>query len=80
LSNINNNSNINNKYSEINDFAINENNNKEDNDNDYKNYKIMKKYCNENNFEFIIFAPKEKKFYIDNENNKLNYIDFTNKI
>ena len=76
LSNINNNSNINNKYSEINDFAINENNNKEDNDNDYKNYKIMKKYCNENNFEFIIFAPKEKKFYIDNENNKLNYIDF----
>jgi hypothetical protein len=76
LSNINNNSNIDNKYSEINDFAINENNNKEDNDNDYKNYKIMKKYCNENNFEFIIFAPKEKKFYIDNENNKLNYIDF----
>ena len=75
-SNIKNNFNIDSNYIEIDDFAINENNNKEDNDNEYKNYKSMKKYCNENNFEFILFDPKDKKFYIDDEKSGLNIINF----
>ena len=40
------------------------------------NIKIkMKNYCNRNNFEFILFDPKDNLFYIDNEN-KLEKIDF----
>ena len=68
----------NNNYIETNDFSINEDNNKEDNDNEYKNYETMKTHCNENNFEFIIFDPKDKKFYIEDEKNSgLNLINFT---
>ena len=38
----------------------------------------MKTHCNENNFEFIIFDPKDKKFYIEDEKNSgLNLINFT---
>ena len=52
-------------------------NKKEENekDNEYKNYNKMKNYCNRNNFEFILFDPKDNLFYIDNEN-KLEKIDF----
>ena len=68
--------NIDTNYIEINDFAINEDNNKEENDNEYKNYKTMKKHCNENNFEFILFDPKDKIFYIEDEKSDLKIITF----
>ena len=32
----------------------------------------MKKFCNVNNYEFIIFSPKEKKFYIEEDDNLKN--------
>ena len=54
---------------------LNEDKKEEDNDNKYKNYDIMKKYCNDNNYEFLIFNPKNNNFYIDNNNN-LENIDF----
>ena len=32
----------------------------------------MKTYCNNNYYEFLIFDPKDNKFYIDNDNNLIN--------
>ena len=51
-------------------YDDNKENKKEQNekDNEYKNYNKMKNYCNRNNFEFILFDPKDNLFYIDNEN------------
>ena len=46
-------------------YPINEDKKEEENDNEYKNFKIMKNFCNANNYEFIIFSPEEKKFYVD---------------
>ena len=51
----------------------------EENDNDYKNYKIMKNFCKKNNFEFLIFEPKKYDFYIENDLN-LQKIIFNNYI
>ena len=58
-------------------YDDNKDNKKEENekDNEYKNYYLMKNYCHRNNFEFILFDPKDNLFYIDNEN-KLEKIDF----
>jgi len=58
-------------------YDDNKYNKKEENekDNEYKNYNKMKNYCNRNNFEFILFDPKDNLFYIDNKN-KLEKIDF----
>ena len=58
-------------------YDDNKDNKKEENekDNEYRNYNKMKNYCNRNNFEFILFDPKDNLFYIDNEN-KLEKIDF----
>ena len=57
-------------YENVNDndndnYLINEDKKEEENDNEYKNFKIMKNFCNANNYEFIIFSPEEKKFYVD---------------
>ena len=59
---------------EIDNYNINEDKKEEENDNDYKNYKIMKDFCNANNYEFIIFSPNEKKFYVDEGNNLKNIV------
>ena len=40
--------------------VINEDDKEEENDNEYKNFKNMKKFCNVNNYEFIIFFSKRK--------------------
>ena len=49
-SNLNNNINVDDEYIDIDDFNIIENSKKEENENEYKNYKIMKNHCYENNF------------------------------
>ena len=46
-------------------YLIDEDKKEEENDNEYKNFKIMKNFCNANNYEFIIFSPEEKEFYVD---------------
>ena len=51
----------------------------EENENEYKNYKIMKNFCKKNNFEFLIFEPKKYDFYIENDLN-LQKIIFNNYI
>ena len=72
----NNNNNINNNFN--NDFEIdnyddiNDDNKEEENDKEYKNYNSMKNYCNDNNYEFLIFDPKDNYFYIDKDNNLEN--------
>ena len=75
--NISNNDNDNEIDIENNEFQADNNKEekKEENDNDYKNYTTMKNYCNNNNYEFILFNPKDKGFFIDN-NNTLEIIDF----
>ena len=52
-----------------------DNNIKEENDTEYKNYNVMKKFCIKENFEFIIFSPKDSKFYIE-KGRDLEVIDF----
>ena len=59
------------------EFGINEDKKEEANDKEYKNYNIMKEYCNDNNFEFIIFDPKNTQFYVI-KNKILEQIDFSN--
>ena len=59
---------------EIDNYIIKEDEKEEENDNEYKNYEIMKNFCNANNYEFIIFSPKEKKFYVDEGDNLKNII------
>ena len=41
----------------------------------------MKKFCNKNNFEFLIFDPNDNKFYIDKEDNleNINFINYVDK-
>ena len=34
----------------------------------------MKTYCNDNNYEFLIFDSKDNKFYIDKDNNLENIV------
>ena len=73
-----NNNNINNNCN--NDFEIdkyddiNEDKKEEENDKEYKNYNSMKTYCNDNNYEFLIFDPKNNKFFIDKDNNLENIV------
>ena len=57
------------------EIDINEDDKEEENDNDYKNYEIMKKYCIENDFEFLLFDPKNNNFYFEEENTlkKINF-------
>ena len=43
----------------------------------YKNYIIMKDYCKDNFFEFIIFDKNNKNFYLHGEDNNLQAINFT---
>jgi hypothetical protein len=61
---------------EIETYSLNDDENKEENDNEYKNYNIMKKYCNENNFEFLLFNPETCEFNIDNDKGSLEKINF----
>ena len=49
---------------EIDNYIINEDEKEEENDKEYKNYEIMKDFCNANNYEFIIFSPNEKNFML----------------
>ena len=56
-------------------YFINEDKKEEENDNEYKNFEIMKNFCNANNYEFIIFSPKDKRFYV-NEGDNLKNIAF----
>ena len=71
-----NNNNINNNFN--NDFEVdnyvdmNDDKKEEENDKEYKNYNSMKTYCNDNNYEFLIFDPINSKFYIDKKNNLEN--------
>ena len=73
----NNNNNFNNDFEIDNYDDINNDKKEEENDKEYKNYNSMKTYCNDNNYEFLIFDPKDNKFYIDKDN-KLENIDFHN--
>ena len=71
-----NNNNINNIFNndcEIDIYDdISDDKKEEENDIEYKNYNSMKTYCNNNYYEFLIFDPKDNKFYIDNDNNLIN--------
>ena len=64
-----------------NDDYIKDDKKEEKNDNEYKNYEIMKNHCKENNFEFLIFDPKDNNFYIDKETNleKIVFNNYYNK-
>jgi len=53
---------------------INDDKKEKENDKEYKNYNIMKTYCDDNNYEFLIFDPKGNKFYIDKDNNLENIV------
>ena len=46
----------------------------------YKNYKIMKNFCEGNLFEFLVFDKKNKTFNIHNKNNILEPINFSKYI
>ena len=46
----------------------------------YKNYPIMKKHCNDNNYEFIIFNRENNKFYTHEKTDKLKNIKITTYI
>ena len=81
--------NINNKNIEENNPELNDtifmNDNEEENtdygenlNKNYKNYKNMKKYCDEHNYEFIIFDRNSKESFLHGNNNNLipfNFID-----
>ena len=76
----NNKNNFNNDYEldNINDIS-DEYKKEEENDTEYKNYNCMKTFCKDNNYEFLIFDPKDNNFYIDNDNDKnLQKIIFDN--
>ena len=47
----------------------------------YENYKTMKKFCEENDYEFIIFDKNTKKSFIQQNNSLIdfNYIENTNE-
>ena len=85
--NISNNDNDNNNNNEIdienNEFQADNNKEekKEENDKDYKNYKTMKNYCKNNNYEFILFNPKDNGFFIDKNDTLeiINFNDYYNK-
>jgi len=47
------------------------NNNKSKNERKYKNFEIMKKYCEENKFIFLIFNPKNSEYLTYNDKNEL---------
>ena len=58
---------------------INNNKKEEEKDNEYKNYNIMKKFCNDNKYEFIIFDPINNNFFINKNENleiKFNCLSF----
>ena len=79
--NISNNDNDNDNVIDMENNELQSDNNKEEkkeeNDKDYKNYKTMKNYCKNNNYEFILFNPKDNGFFID-KNDTLEIIDFNN--
>ena len=66
---------------EIDNCCTNDDKKEEENDNEYKNYEVMKNYCNKNNFEFLIFDPKDNNFYIDEGDiiENINFNDYYNK-
>ena len=74
----NNNTTINNNFNnvfEIDNYDdISDDKKEEENDKEYKNYNIMKTYCNDKNYEFLIFDPRNNKFYIDKDNNLENVV------
>ena len=43
--------------------------------NKYKNYPIMKEFCKDNNFEFLLFDRNEKKFYSFDNDDKLQVVE-----
>ena len=53
----------------------------EENDNEYKNYNIMKNYCKENNYEFLLFDPKNINFFVDVKKRlkKINFNSYYDK-
>ena len=53
---------------------INNNKKEEEKDNEYKNYNIMKKFCNDNKYEFIIFDPINNSFFINKNENLENIV------
>jgi len=74
----NNKNNFNNDFELNNNDDINEDKKEEENDIEYKNYNCMKTFCNDNNYEFLIFDPKNNNFYIDKDNNlkKIVFLDY----
>ena len=50
-------------------------------DKEYKNFNVMKKFCDKMNYEFIIFDKNTKKSYIEENGNLINFefIDETNE-
>ena len=59
----------------------NGNSKEEENDNTYKNYYKMKQFCESNNYEFIIFDPRDNQFYIEEKKQlkKINFNTFIEK-
>ena len=74
----NNKNNFNNDFELNNNDDINDDKKEEENDIEYKNYNCMKTFCNDNNYEFLIFDPKNNNFYIDKDNNlkKIVFLDY----
>ena len=74
--NINKNDNNFNDELEIDNYDDRNNDKKEEEkDNEYKNYNTMKKFCNDNKYEFLIFDPINNSFFI-NKNENLENIAF----
>ena len=46
----------------------------EEKDNEYKNYNTMKKFCNDNKYEFLIFDPINNSFFINKNENLENIV------
>ena len=73
--NINKNDNNFNDELEIDNYDDRNNDKKEEEkDNEYKNYNTMKKFCNDNKYEFLIFDPINNSFFINKNENLENIV------
>ena len=71
---INNDNNINDELEIDNYDDINNDKKEEEKDNEYKNYNIMKTFCNDYKYEFLIFDPINNNFFIDKNKNLENIV------
>ena len=71
---INNDNNFNDELEIDNYEDINNDKKEDEKDNEYKNYNTMKKFCNDNKYEFLIFDPINNSFFINKNENLENIV------